>query len=306
MEIITRRKLKYKLSDTAIQQLVNKYTCTSCSRNFSSKDALVGHIVQCLGPGTVLVRSRKVTTAVAAAELNFLYNNIPIEENLETNLGTIKGVKTFRYLGVDVTATAVTHVNPFARIRAAQETLRKLQPILRNSILTARRKKNMVKALVVSKIQYCSEFWNLENKDLSKTLNKLSRDIKHTLLQPNPIQPLEHTKKANILKAGDIYILKITKEKQKNWLETCPTVETDLELAESSRKLEANLFPRNLIPAENLNSPLKYFDVILEQYELRPPPHSTSPVENEPPPPPQLFSHLETVNPISPSTTMNN
>eukprot|EP00924_Labyrinthula_sp_SR-Ha-C_P009972 snap_masked-scaffold_21-processed-gene-4.30-mRNA-1 protein AED:1.00 eAED:1.00 QI:0/0/0/0/1/1/2/0/177 len=40
MGIVRKRKLKDKLSDTAIQKLVNKYTCTSCSRNFSSKDAL--------------------------------------------------------------------------------------------------------------------------------------------------------------------------------------------------------------------------------------------------------------------------
>eukprot|EP00924_Labyrinthula_sp_SR-Ha-C_P002356 snap_masked-scaffold_16-processed-gene-1.33-mRNA-1 protein AED:1.00 eAED:1.00 QI:0/-1/0/0/-1/1/1/0/143 len=143
MGIVRTKKLKDKLSDTAIQQLVNKHTCTSCSRNFPSKDALVGHKAQCFGPGTALVRSRKGTTAVAAAELNFLYNNIPIEENLETNLGTIKGVKTFRYLGVDITATAETHVNPFARIRAAQETLHKLQPILRNNMLTVRRKRTL-------------------------------------------------------------------------------------------------------------------------------------------------------------------
>eukprot|EP00924_Labyrinthula_sp_SR-Ha-C_P013300 augustus_masked-scaffold_45-processed-gene-1.116-mRNA-1 protein AED:1.00 eAED:1.00 QI:0/0/0/0/1/1/4/0/479 len=148
MGIVRRRKLKDKLSDTAIQQLVNKYTRTSSSRNLPSKDALVGYKAQCLGAGTVLVRSRKCTTAVAVAEQNFLYNNIPIEEELETNLGSIKGVKTFRYLGVDVTATADTHVNPFARIRAAQETLHKLQPILRNNMLAVRRKKNIVKALV--------------------------------------------------------------------------------------------------------------------------------------------------------------
>eukprot|EP00924_Labyrinthula_sp_SR-Ha-C_P013155 snap_masked-scaffold_12-processed-gene-11.38-mRNA-1 protein AED:0.45 eAED:0.45 QI:0/-1/0/1/-1/1/1/0/549 len=280
MGIVRRRKLKDKLSDTAIQQLVNKHTCTSCSRNFSSRDALVGHKAQCLEPGTALVRSRKGTTAVAAAELNFLYNNIPIEENLETNLGTIKGVKTFRYLGVDITATAETHVNPSARIRSAQETLRKLQPILRSNMLTARRKKNIVKALVVSKIQYGSEFWNLENKDTSKALNKLSRDIKRTLLQPNPTQPLEHTKKANTLKAGDINILKILKEKQKSWLETCTTTEMDMELAESSRKLEAYLFPQTATPTEDLNIPLEHIGEELEHHEPRPPLHPPPPGEN--------------------------
>eukprot|EP00924_Labyrinthula_sp_SR-Ha-C_P007355 snap_masked-scaffold_24-processed-gene-0.26-mRNA-1 protein AED:0.43 eAED:0.43 QI:0/-1/0/1/-1/1/1/0/385 len=115
--IVRRRNLKDKLSYTTIQQLVNKYTCASRFRNFSSKNALVGHKTQCLGPGTVLVRSRKSTTAVAAAEQNFLYNNIPIEEELETNLGTIKGAKIFRYLGVDTKSTAETHVSLFARIR---------------------------------------------------------------------------------------------------------------------------------------------------------------------------------------------
>eukprot|EP00924_Labyrinthula_sp_SR-Ha-C_P001081 augustus_masked-scaffold_7-processed-gene-12.62-mRNA-1 protein AED:1.00 eAED:1.00 QI:0/0/0/0/1/1/2/0/987 len=280
MGIVRRRKLKDKLSDTAIQQLVNKHTCTSCSRNFSSRDALVGHKAQYLEPGTALVRSRKGTTAVAAAELNFLYNNIPIEENLETNLGTIKGVKTFRYLGVDITATAETHVNPSARIRSAQETLRKLQPILRSNMLTARRKKNIVKALVVSKIQYGSEFWNLENKDTSKALNKLSRDIKRTLLQPNPTQLLEHTKRANTLKAGDINILKILKEKQKSWLETCTTTEMDMELAESSRKLEAYLFPQTATPTEDLNIPLEHIGEELEHHEPRPPLHPPPPAEN--------------------------
>eukprot|EP00924_Labyrinthula_sp_SR-Ha-C_P007693 augustus_masked-scaffold_28-processed-gene-0.36-mRNA-1 protein AED:1.00 eAED:1.00 QI:0/0/0/0/1/1/2/0/612 len=239
----------------------------------------------CLGPGTALVRSRKGTTAVAAAELNFLYNNIPIEENLETNLGTIKGVKTFRYLGVDITAIAETHVNPSARIRAVQETLRKLQPILRSSMLTARRKKNIVKALVVSKIQYGSEFWNMENKDTSKALNKLSRDIKRTLLQPNPTQPLEHTKQANTLKAGDINILKILKEKQKSWLETCTTAEIDMELAESSRKLEAYLFPQTATPTEDLNVPLEQIREELEHHEPRPPLHPPPPGENSPTPP---------------------
>eukprot|EP00924_Labyrinthula_sp_SR-Ha-C_P000782 augustus_masked-scaffold_7-processed-gene-3.12-mRNA-1 protein AED:1.00 eAED:1.00 QI:0/-1/0/0/-1/1/1/0/293 len=280
MGIVRRRKLKDKLSDTATQQLVGKYTCISCSRNFSSKDALVGHKAQCLGPGTALVRSRKGTTAVAAAELNFLYNNIPIEENLETNLGTIKGVKTFRYLGMDITATDETHVNTFARIRAAQKTLRKLQPILRSNMLTARRKKNIVKALVVSKIQYGSEFWNLENKDTSKALNKLSRDIKRTLLQPNPTQPLEHTKQANTLKAGDINILKILKEKQKGWLETCTTAEMDMELAESSRKLEAYLFPQTATPTEDLNVPLEHIREELEHHEPPPPLHPPPPGEN--------------------------
>eukprot|EP00924_Labyrinthula_sp_SR-Ha-C_P016509 augustus_masked-scaffold_6-processed-gene-5.7-mRNA-1 protein AED:1.00 eAED:1.00 QI:0/0/0/0/1/1/2/0/244 len=231
MGIVRRRKLKDKLSDTAIRQLVNKHTCTSCSRNFSSKDALVRHKAQCLGPGTALVRSRRGTTAVAAAELKFLYNNIPIEENLETNLGTIKGVKTFRYLGVHITATAETHVNPSARIRAAQETFRKL-------------------------------------------------DIKRTLLQPNPTQPLEHTKKANILKAGDINILKILKEKQKSWLETCTTTEMDMELAESSRKLEAYLFPQTATPTEDLNIPLEHIGEELEHHEPRPPLHPPPPGEN--------------------------
>eukprot|EP00924_Labyrinthula_sp_SR-Ha-C_P012221 augustus_masked-scaffold_10-processed-gene-0.4-mRNA-1 protein AED:1.00 eAED:1.00 QI:0/0/0/0/1/1/2/0/243 len=234
MGIVRGRKLKDKLSDTAIQQLVNKHTCTSCSRNFSSKDALVGHKAQCLGPGTALVRSRKDTTAVAAAELNFLYSNIPIEENLETNLGTIKGVKTFRYLGVDITATAETHVNPSARIRSAQETLRKLQPILRSNMLTARRKKNIVKALV----------------------------------------------KANILKAGDINILKKLKEKQKSWLETCTTTEMDMELAESSRKLEAYLFPQTATPTEDLNVPLEHTREEPEHHEPRPPLYPPPPGEN--------------------------
>eukprot|EP00924_Labyrinthula_sp_SR-Ha-C_P006501 snap_masked-scaffold_80-processed-gene-0.28-mRNA-1 protein AED:1.00 eAED:1.00 QI:0/-1/0/0/-1/1/1/0/120 len=93
MGIARRRNIKDKLSDTAIQQLVNKYTCTSCSRNFSSKDALVGHKAQCLRPGTALVRSRKGITVVAAAELTLFYSNIPVEEELETNLGTFKGIK---------------------------------------------------------------------------------------------------------------------------------------------------------------------------------------------------------------------
>eukprot|EP00924_Labyrinthula_sp_SR-Ha-C_P001737 augustus_masked-scaffold_113-processed-gene-0.10-mRNA-1 protein AED:1.00 eAED:1.00 QI:0/-1/0/0/-1/1/1/0/291 len=278
MGIVRRRKLKDKLSDTAIQQLVNKHTCTSCCRNFSSKDALVGHKAQCLGPATALVRSRKGTTAVAAAELNFLYNNIPIEEELETNLETIKEVKTFKYLGVDITAE--THVNPSARIRSAQETLRKLQPILRSNMLTARRKKNIVKALVVSKIQYGSEFWNLENKDTYKALKKLSRDIKRALLEPNQARPLEHTKKANILKAGDINILKILKEKQKSSLKTCATAEMNIELAETSRKLETYLFPQTATPTEKLNVPLEHIREELEHHEPRSPLHPPPPGEN--------------------------
>eukprot|EP00924_Labyrinthula_sp_SR-Ha-C_P012868 snap_masked-scaffold_12-processed-gene-1.20-mRNA-1 protein AED:1.00 eAED:1.00 QI:0/0/0/0/1/1/2/0/649 len=257
MGIVRRRKFRDKFWDTEIQQLVKKNMPVPLVPNIFHH-ALAGHKKQCLGPGTALIQSRKDTTAVAAAELNFLYINIPVEKGLETNLGTIKGVKTFRFIGVDITATAETHVNPFARIRAAHKTLRKLQPILRNNMLTVKREKDIVKALVASKIQYGSEFWDLENKDTSKALNKLSRDIKRALLQPNPTQPLEHTKKANILKAGDINILKILKEKQKSWMETCTTGETDIELAESSRKLEAHLFPQNLIPAENLNVPLEH------------------------------------------------
>eukprot|EP00924_Labyrinthula_sp_SR-Ha-C_P013639 augustus_masked-scaffold_5-processed-gene-8.27-mRNA-1 protein AED:1.00 eAED:1.00 QI:0/0/0/0/1/1/3/0/310 len=186
MGIVRRRKLKDKLSDTKIQQLVNKYTCTSCSRNFSSKDAFVGHKAQCPGPGTALVRSRKGTTAVAAAERNFLCNNCLIEEELETNLGTIKGVRAFRYLGVDVTATAKTH-------------------------------------------------------------------------------------KAYILKAGDINILEILKEQQKSWLETCATAEMDIELTESSRKLETYLFPQTPTPAENLNVPPEHIRKELEHHEHCPP-----------------------------------
>eukprot|EP00924_Labyrinthula_sp_SR-Ha-C_P015374 snap_masked-scaffold_126-processed-gene-0.8-mRNA-1 protein AED:1.00 eAED:1.00 QI:0/-1/0/0/-1/1/1/0/160 len=139
-------------------------------------------------------------------------------------------------------------------------------------MLTVRSKKNIVKALVVSTIQYGNEFWNLENKDTSKALKKLSRNIKRILLQPNPTQPLEHTKKANILEAGDISILKILKEKQRSWLEACTTAETDTELAESSRKLKARLFPQNSIPAENLNVPLEHIGEELEQYEPCPPP----------------------------------
>eukprot|EP00924_Labyrinthula_sp_SR-Ha-C_P003691 augustus_masked-scaffold_3-processed-gene-2.47-mRNA-1 protein AED:1.00 eAED:1.00 QI:0/0/0/0/1/1/2/0/259 len=229
------------------------------------RDALVGHKAQCLGPGTALVRSRKGTTALAAAELNFLYNNIPVEEELETNLGTIKGVKTFRYPGVHITAAVEALNNTFARIRAVDEEFHQLQPILWNNSITSRKKKNIIKAVVVSNIQYGSELWDLENKNISKALNKLSRNIKFTLLQSNLTRPLEHTKKANILKAGDIKILKIVKEKQKSWLEACPAAETDIELAECSRKLEAHLFPQNHIPAEILNSPLEHFDAPLEQ-----------------------------------------
>eukprot|EP00924_Labyrinthula_sp_SR-Ha-C_P005279 augustus_masked-scaffold_1-processed-gene-26.10-mRNA-1 protein AED:1.00 eAED:1.00 QI:0/-1/0/0/-1/1/1/0/156 len=147
-------------------------------------------------------------------------------------------------------------------------------------MLTARRKKNIVKALVVSKIQYGSEFWNLENKDTSKALKKLSRDIKRTLLQPNPTQPLEHTKKANILKAGDINILKILKEKQKSWLETCTTTEMDMELTESSRKLEAYLFPQTATPTEDLNVPLEHTREEPEHHEPCPPLHPPPPGEN--------------------------
>eukprot|EP00924_Labyrinthula_sp_SR-Ha-C_P016586 maker-scaffold_6-snap-gene-8.3-mRNA-1 protein AED:0.42 eAED:0.44 QI:0/0/0/1/0/0/2/0/200 len=62
MGIVRRRELKDKLSHTTIQQLVNKYICTSSSRSFSSKDALVGQKTQCFGPATALVRSKKGTT----------------------------------------------------------------------------------------------------------------------------------------------------------------------------------------------------------------------------------------------------
>eukprot|EP00924_Labyrinthula_sp_SR-Ha-C_P014724 augustus_masked-scaffold_85-processed-gene-0.46-mRNA-1 protein AED:1.00 eAED:1.00 QI:0/-1/0/0/-1/1/1/0/156 len=152
-------------------------------------------------------------------------------------------------------------------------------------MLTVRRKKNIVKALVGSKIQYGSEFWNLENKDTSKALNKLSRDIKRTLLQHNPTRPLEHTKKANILKAGDISILKILKEKQKSWLKTCETTEMDIELAETSRKLETYLFPQTPTPTENLEVPLEHIREELEHHEPCPPLHPSPPGENNPTPP---------------------
>eukprot|EP00924_Labyrinthula_sp_SR-Ha-C_P014548 snap_masked-scaffold_34-processed-gene-0.47-mRNA-1 protein AED:1.00 eAED:1.00 QI:0/-1/0/0/-1/1/1/0/60 len=35
-----------------------------------------------------------------------------------------------------------------------------------------------MKAVVISKIQYGNEFWDLENKNISKALNKLPRSIK--------------------------------------------------------------------------------------------------------------------------------
>eukprot|EP00924_Labyrinthula_sp_SR-Ha-C_P004287 augustus_masked-scaffold_3-processed-gene-19.8-mRNA-1 protein AED:1.00 eAED:1.00 QI:0/-1/0/0/-1/1/1/0/133 len=120
----------------------------------------------------------------------------------------------------------------------------------------------------------------MENKDTSKALNKLSRDIKRTLLQPNPTQPLEHTKQANTLKAGDTNILKILKEKQKSWLEICTTTEMDMELAESSRKLEAYLFPQTATPTEDLNVPLEHIREELEHHEPPPPLHPPPPGEN--------------------------
>eukprot|EP00924_Labyrinthula_sp_SR-Ha-C_P016262 augustus_masked-scaffold_52-processed-gene-1.19-mRNA-1 protein AED:1.00 eAED:1.00 QI:0/-1/0/0/-1/1/1/0/289 len=273
MGLVRRRKLKDKLSDTAISATGKQIHLYLFFQKLLVERCPCRTKTQCFGPATALVRSRKGTTVVAAAELNFFYNNTPIEEDLETNFGTIKGVKIFRYLGVDIPATAETHVNTFARIRAAQETLHKLQPILRNKMLTVRRKKNIVKTLVVSKVQCRSEFWNLENKDTSKALNKLSRDIKRTLLQPNLTQPLEHMMQANILKAGDINILKILREKLKSWLETCTTAETDIELAESSRKLEAYLFPQTPISTENLNVPPEHVREELEHHETRPPLH---------------------------------
>eukprot|EP00924_Labyrinthula_sp_SR-Ha-C_P011265 augustus_masked-scaffold_48-processed-gene-1.11-mRNA-1 protein AED:1.00 eAED:1.00 QI:0/-1/0/0/-1/1/1/0/97 len=92
-------------------------------------------------------------------------------------------------------------------------------------------------------------------------------------------------KKANIPKAGDVNILKILKEKQKSWLKLCTTAETDIELAESSRKLEAHLFPQTPTPTENLNVPPEHIREQLEHHEPCPHLHPPPPGENSPTPP---------------------
>eukprot|EP00924_Labyrinthula_sp_SR-Ha-C_P012228 augustus_masked-scaffold_10-processed-gene-0.8-mRNA-1 protein AED:1.00 eAED:1.00 QI:0/-1/0/0/-1/1/1/0/97 len=87
-------------------------------------------------------------------------------------------------------------------------------------------------------------------------------------------------KKANIPKAGDVNILKTLKEKQKSWLETCTTTEMDMELAESSRKLEAYLFPQTATTTEDLNVPLEHTREEPEHHEPRPPLHPPPPGGN--------------------------